>query len=117
MLLALGLISATEQHKDPGECVPHSAMWFAFLAQKIAAQLETHLWTLRFFVLRNPCHVGGGRGAGIQSITRVNGFLDMQSQGTYTAAQKHCDMTGGGRYPHTLRRCGAKKRTKSNFYM
>jgi hypothetical protein len=55
-------------------------MWFAFLAQEITAQPETHLWTCVFRVLRSPCHVGGGRGAGMHSITRVSRFLGMQSQ-------------------------------------
>ena len=67
---------------------------------------------LRFFVMRSPCHVGGGRGAVMHSTTRVNGFLGMQSQDIYTAAQKHCGMNGGGRYPHILRRCGVQKPSK-----
>jgi hypothetical protein len=61
---------------------------------------------LRLFVLRSPCHVGGVRGAGMHSTTRVNGFVDMQSEDIYTAAQKHCGMTCGGRYPHILRSRG-----------
>jgi hypothetical protein len=31
----------------------------------------------------------------MHSTTRVNGFLGMQSQDIYTAAQKHCGMAGG----------------------
>ena len=41
---------------------------------------------LRFFVLRSPCHVGGGREAGMHSNTRVNGFLGMQSEDIHTGA-------------------------------
>jgi hypothetical protein len=51
-----------------------TAMWFAFLAQKITAQPETHLWTC------------GGREAGMHSNTRVNGFLGMQSEDIHTGA-------------------------------
>jgi hypothetical protein len=61
-------------------------MGFAFLAQKITAQPETHLWTCGFFVLCSPCHVGGGREAGMHSTTRVNGFLGMQSEDIHTGA-------------------------------
>jgi hypothetical protein len=56
--------------------------------------------------------VGGGRGAGIHSTTRVNGFLEIQSEGIYTAAQKYCGMAGGGRYPHILRSRGVYKPSK-----
>jgi hypothetical protein len=41
---------------------------------------------LRFFVLRSPCHVGGGREAGMHSNTRVNGFLGTQSEDIHTGA-------------------------------
>jgi hypothetical protein len=41
---------------------------------------------LRFFVLRSPCHVGGGHEAGMHSNTRVNGFLGMQSEDIHTGA-------------------------------
>jgi hypothetical protein len=41
---------------------------------------------LRFFVLRSPCHVGGGREAGMHSNTRVNGFIDIQSEDIHTGA-------------------------------
>jgi hypothetical protein len=41
---------------------------------------------VRFFVLRSPCHVGGGREAGMHSNTRVNGFLGMQSEDIHTGA-------------------------------
>jgi len=41
---------------------------------------------LRFFVLRSPCHVGGGREAGMHSTTRVNGFLGIQSEDIHTGA-------------------------------
>jgi hypothetical protein len=37
---------------------------------------------------------------------RVNGIVGTQSQDIYTAAQKHCGMAVGGRYPHILRQCG-----------
>ena len=41
---------------------------------------------LRFFVLCSPCHVGGGREAGMHSTTRVNGFLGIQSEDIHTGA-------------------------------
>jgi hypothetical protein len=41
---------------------------------------------LRFCVLRSPCHVGGGREAGMHSNMRVNGFLGMQSEDIHTGA-------------------------------
>jgi hypothetical protein len=36
----------------------------------------------------------------------------MQSEDIYTAAQKHCGMADGGRYPHILRSRGVKKPSK-----
>ena len=38
------------------------------------------------FVLCSPCHVGGGREAGMHSTTRVNGFLGIQREDIHTGA-------------------------------
>jgi hypothetical protein len=78
--------TTTSDAEQAAACGRHTAMWFAFLAQEITAQSETHLWTCVFFVLRSPCHVGGRHEAGMHSNTRVNGFLGMQSEDIHTGA-------------------------------